>query len=183
MYRINTHCFNFALAVLLGLLLLHFIYCPTSFAAAYLLEMPNLAKPCTCLAICWALSQLVQSPQYLHGCCDVQPTGALVVSSFAIFDTFILLKCLDSVSEFKTAPCTLYTSTLFAQASTPPLVIGSSLLVTVSSFYNFFQHVFVFETVNEFLFELSIYLLVIALYCCYAQPSHPLFHAFIIIAV
>ena len=123
-------------------------------------------------------------PQYLHGChCDVQPTGALVVSSFAFFDTFILLNCLDSVSIFKTAACALCASTLFAQAQ----CTSTSYMVTIIGhcqlFYNFFQHVFVVETTDELLLVLSIYLLVIALYCCYTQPSQPLFHIFIIIAV
>ena len=74
-------------------------------------------------------------PQYWHGCCcDVQPTRALTLSSFGLKDIFTLSNCLDSVSVSHTAACTLYTPTLFAQASTPLLVKWSSLLVTVSSF-------------------------------------------------
>ena len=104
----------------------HFIYCPAPFAKADLLEVLHLATCHTHLAICWALSQLVYSPTistWLH--CGVQPTGALVVSSFALFDIFILSNCLESVTMFKTAALALYTSTLFVQASTPPFVICS----------------------------------------------------------
>ena len=61
MYRINTHCLTFTFAVLLGCLQLYFIYYPTSFAAAYFLEMSYLATPCTCLPIHWALSWQVYS--------------------------------------------------------------------------------------------------------------------------
>ena len=73
-------------------------------------------------------------PQYWYDChCDVQITGALALSSFGLFAIFTLLNCLDSVRVSNTVACTLCASTHFAHASTPPLVIWSSLLVAVSS--------------------------------------------------
>ena len=54
-------------------------------------------------------------PQYWCGChYNIWPTGSLAVSSFALFNTFIFLNCLNSVSVFNTTVCTLCASTLFA---------------------------------------------------------------------
>ena len=43
----------------------YFIYCPTSSAVAYFLEMSQLATPHTCLPICWTLSWWVYSATIL----------------------------------------------------------------------------------------------------------------------
>ena len=74
-------------------------------------------------------------PQYLHGChCVVWFTGTLVLLSFVFFDSLILSNSFDSVNAFNTAGWALCTSTLLAQANTPPLVMWSLFLVAVNSF-------------------------------------------------
>ena len=74
-------------------------------------------------------------PQYQHGHhCDVRSSGPLVLPSFGFFTIFTLSNCLDSVIVFKTAVWVLCASTLFAQASMPPLVMWSSSLAVVNSF-------------------------------------------------
>ena len=48
-----------------------------------------------CLGMC-------TPPQYWHGCCcDVRPSGPLVLSSFGFFAIVALLNCLDFVMVFK----------------------------------------------------------------------------------
>ena len=74
-------------------------------------------------------------PQYWHGhCCDVRPSGPLVPSSFSFFAIFTLSNGLNSVIVFKSAAWALCASTLFAQASIPPLVMWSSSFMAVKSF-------------------------------------------------
>ena len=134
MYQIDTHCFN-----------LTFIFCVFSISSSFtalsillwhtflkclVLPHPGHILPYAghCLGAC-------NPPQYLHGCHYIVGPGAhLVLSPFAFFMICTLTNCLDSVMVFNTAARALCASTLLAQASTPLLVIWSSVFVTVSSF-------------------------------------------------
>ena len=91
LYSWDTSC-SISLTTLLLLLWQTFLKCPTLPHSAHVL-------PYTGHCLSWWIS-----PQYLHGChCVVLCTGALVLSSFALFDILILWNCLESVNVFSTA--------------------------------------------------------------------------------
>ena len=120
LYSWDTSC-SISLTTLLLLLWQTFLKCPTLPHSAHIL-------PYTGHCLGWWIS-----PQYLHGClCVVWCTGALVLSSFAFFDSLILSICFDSIKVFSTAAWALCTSTLLVHANMSPLVMLSSVLVVVN---------------------------------------------------
>ena len=181
MYRINTHCFNFFFDVFLGCLYLYFMYHITSFAVAYLLEMSHLATTPTCLpTLPWQVHSATILTWWPLQCLANQGSSGVFLCHFGYF---YFVKLPQSVSVFNTAACTLCTSTFFTQVSTPPLVMRSSLLVAVSSFIISSNMCLSLRPWMNCSLSCLSCLLVITLYCCYVQPSHPLLHVYILISI
>ena len=145
-----------------------------TFMKCHILPHPAHILPYAGYCLSWCVP-----PQYLHCChCMVWLTGVLAMSSFVFFYIFILSNCPDSVRVFSTTIWALCTSTLLAHVSTPLLVMWSSFLVAVNSFIISSSMCLPFRPWMNCSLSCLSTLLVIALYCCYMQSSHPLFYIF-----